>query len=71
MSLAAVSKHIKVLERAGLVERSVRGREHYCRLQPAGLRTAQEWLAWYEQYWTPRLDAFARMFPAPPEEHST
>ena len=62
MSLAAASKHIQVLERAGLVGRTVEGRRHVCRLEPAPLATAAEWLASYERYWTGRLDALERLF---------
>ncbi len=57
MSFAAASKHVRVLERAGLVHRTVRGRTHHCRLEPAPLADAQAWLAFYQRYWTTRLDA--------------
>lgn len=57
MSLAAASKHIKVLERAGLVRRTVRGRSHVCSLEAAPLREAEAWLRRYERFWTERLDA--------------
>jgi DNA-binding transcriptional ArsR family regulator len=57
MSLAAASKHVKTLERAGLVRRTVRGRTHLCRLDPEPLSAAQEWLRFYERFWTDRLDA--------------
>ncbi len=56
MSLAAASKHIKALENAGLIRREVRGRTHICRLDPAPLATAREWLGLYEHFWTERLD---------------
>jgi DNA-binding transcriptional ArsR family regulator len=57
MSLAAASKHIKALERAGLVRRTVRGRTHYCRLNPRPLAQADEWLRLYERLWHQRLAA--------------
>lgn len=57
MSLAAASKHIKALEAAGLVSRDIRGRLHICRLNAAPLANAQQWLAYYEIFWTNRLDA--------------
>ena len=57
ISLNGVSKHVKVLERAGLVERSVRGREHWLRLQPEPLREAARWLDHYRAFWDSRLDA--------------
>ncbi|WP_064749008.1 metalloregulator ArsR/SmtB family transcription factor [Lysobacter firmicutimachus] len=56
MTLAAASKHIKSLERAGLIERTVRGRIHVCRLQPAPLHGGYEWLRHYERFWSQRLD---------------
>ena len=48
MSLAAASKHVRVLERAGLVHRTVDGRRHVCRLRAAPLAQAAAWLRWYE-----------------------
>jgi DNA-binding transcriptional ArsR family regulator len=57
MSLAAASKHLKVLERAGLVRRTVRGRTHHCRLAAEGLADAQAWMAFYQRFWGERLDA--------------
>ena len=57
MSFAAASKHVKVLEAAGLVRREVRGRSHFLRLQPAALRRADKWLSFYEHFWMERLDA--------------
>lgn len=61
MSLAAASKHIKVLESAGLVRREIRGRTHVCRLDPGPLATAHQWLAFYERFWTGSLDALERL----------
>ena len=57
ISLAAASKHIKVLERAGLVTRQIRGRTHLCHLQPQALAEGEAWLRQYAQFWTARLDA--------------
>lgn len=62
MSLAAVSKHIRSLERAGLVARRIQGRTHHCRLNPAALSNAHEWLSFYEQFWNEKLDALERLF---------
>jgi DNA-binding transcriptional ArsR family regulator len=56
MSLAAASKHIKALEGAGLIRREVRGRTHVCRLDPGPLASANEWLTFYERFWTASLD---------------
>lgn len=57
MSLEAASKHIRVLERAGLVRRTVDGRRHVCRLEAQPLASAAEWLRFYERFWSDRLDA--------------
>jgi DNA-binding transcriptional ArsR family regulator len=61
ISLAAASKHIKVLEGAGLIRREVRGRTHLCRLDPGPLASAHEWLSFYERFWTARLDMLERL----------
>jgi DNA-binding transcriptional ArsR family regulator len=57
ISLNGVSKHVKVLERAGLVERTVRGREHRLRLNAEPLREASLWLEYYRTFWDTRLAA--------------
>lgn len=64
MSLAAASKHVQVLERAGLVARRVEGRRHVCRLDPAPLAPAYAWLRFYERFWSGRLDALEAMVAA-------
>jgi DNA-binding transcriptional ArsR family regulator len=56
MSLNAVSKHLRVLERAGLLRRDVRGREHHCALEAAPLEGAAEWIAFYRRFWQGKLD---------------
>lgn len=56
ISLAAASKHVKVLERAGLVRRSIQGRTHLCRLEARPLHAGLEWLRHYERFWKERLD---------------
>ncbi len=61
ISLAAASKHIKVLESAGLIRREIRGRVHMCRLDPGPLASVQEWLAFYERFWTDRLNVLDRL----------
>ncbi len=61
MSLAAASKHIKVLENAGLIHREVRGRTHLCSLSPGPLASAHQWLSFYERFWTDRLDVLERL----------
>ena len=57
LSFAAVSKHLGVLERAGLVTREARGRERVCRINPAALADARAWLEFHGRFWTERLDA--------------
>lgn len=50
MSFAAASKHVRVLERAGLVRRRIEGRSHICRLEVSRLKAANEWLSFYEGF---------------------
>lgn len=57
MSLAAVSKHLNVLESAELIARERRGSFQIVRLQAQALKPAEEWLAWYEKFWNRQLDA--------------
>ena len=56
MSLAAASKHVKALEGAGLIRREIRGRTHVCTLHAEPLSAASDWLRFYEQFWSARLD---------------
>jgi DNA-binding transcriptional ArsR family regulator len=60
ISFNGVSKHVKVLEQAGLVRRRVSGREHWLRLRPAPLRDASHWLEHYREFWEGRLDALEK-----------
>jgi DNA-binding transcriptional ArsR family regulator len=62
MSLNAVSKHVKVLERAGLVRRARQGREHVLELDPEPLRAVAQWTSSLERYWTDRLDRLEQFF---------
>jgi DNA-binding transcriptional ArsR family regulator len=70
MSLAAASKHIRVLERAGLIRREIRGRTHVCSLDPAPLMSADQWLGVYRRFWSDHLDTLEALLraapPAPP-----
>src|SRR5262245_58896836 len=59
VSLAAVSKHIRQLEQAGLVKRRVAGRDHWLRLEPGPLAAAEAWIAQARRFWEGRLDALA------------
>ena len=56
MTFAAVSKHLRVMERAGLVRREVQGRRHVCRLEPTAMQQAEEWIARQRAIWEGRLD---------------
>lgn len=71
ISLAAASKHIKVLESAGLIRREVRGRTHLCRLEPGPLASAHEWLSFYERFWTDRLAVLDRLLRQEDERQSS
>jgi DNA-binding transcriptional ArsR family regulator len=65
ISLPAVTKHLRVLEHAGLLHHRKRGRVRYCRLAPAPLRSADDWLARYRVFWEARLDGLAAHFEHP------
>jgi DNA-binding transcriptional ArsR family regulator len=56
MSFAAAAKHVKVLEQAGLLHRSIEGRLHRCRLKAGPLAEADRWLAHYQRFWSTHLD---------------
>jgi DNA-binding transcriptional ArsR family regulator len=60
MTRVAVSKHIRVLERARLVSRAVDGRVHTCTLEAAPLAELEEWLTGYRAFWSEQLQALAR-----------
>jgi DNA-binding transcriptional ArsR family regulator len=60
VSLPAISKHLTVLERAGLVERIKEGRTRRCRLIDEPMREALEWIASYGQFWEGQLDSLER-----------
>jgi DNA-binding transcriptional ArsR family regulator len=60
MSLPAVSKHLRVLERADLVERRKEGRVYRCRLLPGPMKSAAEWIEKYRRFWERQFDSLAR-----------
>ena len=60
VSLAAVSKHIGLLERSGLVVRTVIGRDHFLAPDVTPLAEAENWIQGYRQFWDERLDALDR-----------
>jgi DNA-binding transcriptional ArsR family regulator len=57
MKKPTFSRHLKILEHAGLVARRVRGRQHYCRLRGERLQELRTWLERYERFWTAQLDS--------------
>jgi DNA-binding transcriptional ArsR family regulator len=56
MTFAGASKHVKVLENAGLIERRRAGRNHICTLKAEPLKEAEDWLRQWETFWSARLD---------------
>jgi len=60
ISLVAVGKHLVVLERAGVVDRTRDGRSVVCSLRPLALREAVRWLDAYRRFWSGRLDSLER-----------
>jgi DNA-binding transcriptional ArsR family regulator len=70
MSLPAVSKHLRVLERAKLVERRKDGRVHRCRLAAEPMKGAAEWIARYRQFWERQFDSLAQYLEDSQEEEN-
>lgn len=68
MSFPAASKHVRVLESAGLVDRRIEGRTHICSLQVQPLAAATDWLGFYQSWWTEKFDALDAALRSPPEE---
>ena len=64
ISLAGASKHIQMLERAGLIQREVQGRVHTCRLDARPLHAGAEWIRHYERFWSHKLDALEALLKA-------
>ena len=60
VSAPAISKHMRILEEAGLLSRRKEGREHHCRLEERRMRQAQAWLEKHRKLWNARLDALER-----------
>lgn len=70
VSLAAISKHLSVLERAGLIAQEKRGRLKWCKLEPAALKTPSVWMQGFGQYEPINLDDFERFLAAEIKEMS-
>lgn len=56
MSRPAVSKHVKILYNAGFIYIEEKGRQRYCTLKPDGFKQLQEWMAYFNTFWTEKLD---------------
>jgi DNA-binding transcriptional ArsR family regulator len=72
MSLAAVSKHVRVLEKAGLIRRRRRGRVHHLKLEAAPMKQAQDWIQEYRRFWEEsfdRLDDYLKELQAKEKKH--
>ncbi len=70
MSLAAISKHLAILTRAGLISQERRGRVKWCKLEPDALRDASIWMQSFGQFEAINLDAFERFLRAELEDES-
>src|ERR1700740_2613260 len=70
-SLPAVSKHLRVLESAGLLLREIDGRIHRCRLAPEPLKSAAQWIGHYRVFWEKQFDALAKYLESTAEENNT
>lgn len=56
MSEPAISRHLRVLEQAGLMNRRISGREHLCRMEPKAMEKVAEWIELHRRFWNERLD---------------
>jgi DNA-binding transcriptional ArsR family regulator len=68
ISPPAISKHLKVLERCGLMRRTIVGREHHCRLNPRAMRTAVNWLETQERFWNTSFDKLDELLSRSPDK---
>lgn len=71
ISAPAISRHLRVLERAGLITRRVDGQHRRCRLQAQPLRTALHWLDFYRRFWSESLQQLADHFDPPATTSNT
>jgi DNA-binding transcriptional ArsR family regulator len=69
-SLPAVSKHLRVLESAGLLKREIDGRIHRCRLAPEPMKTAAQWIEHYRVFWEKQFDALAKYLESTAKENN-
>lgn len=71
VSLMAVSKHLKVMDEAGLVRREKDGRVHRCSFDPEAMDVAKDWIEHHRRYWTRQLDSLAAYLEAPDRDHAS
>jgi DNA-binding transcriptional ArsR family regulator len=71
ISQPAVSKHLKVLERCGLVKRTIVGREHHLRLVPRTMQTASQWIERQQAFWNASFDRLDQLFERTSESETT
>ena len=60
VSAPAISKHMRILEEAGLLSRRKEGRTHHCRLEQKRMKQAQEWIESHRKFWNDKLDSLER-----------
>ena len=70
LSAPAISRHLRVLENSGLINRRIEGRIHHLRLNPAPLKTAAMWMNEYREMWEKQFDSLGAYFDAMPDEGS-
>ena len=68
MSLVAISKHLKVLEKARLLQREKQGCFYYMSVRTEALQSAEEWLSQYQHFWDTRLDSLKNYLESPESE---
>ena len=71
ISKPAISKHVKILENAGLISRTISGRQHQCTLTTTGLKTAEDWLNFHRRFWESRFDALADLLQSEKSKNRT
>lgn len=64
----AISKHVRILENAGLLQRTIEGRVHYCTLSPDAMNDVREWIERQARYWTAALDKLDKILAKEPRK---
>ena len=68
MKMPTISRHLKVLESAELIQRTVEGRRHHCRINHQGITRVQQWLKHYQVFWSGQFDALEQYIEKNPSE---